>query len=88
MVDWPALYRPDLKEPGYKVAWIETPPTPAVCRSACCFFYSRISRLARPHPGHVLVAISNKQPAGALELAKPERRAEAAPAPDPRAGTR
>jgi hypothetical protein len=24
-VDWPALFRLDLKEPGYKVAWIERP---------------------------------------------------------------
>jgi hypothetical protein len=25
-VGWSALYRLDLKESGYKVAWIETPP--------------------------------------------------------------
>jgi hypothetical protein len=27
-VDWPALFRLDLKEPGYKVAWIEKKPQP------------------------------------------------------------
>jgi hypothetical protein len=26
-----------------------------------CFFFTAISRLARPHPGRVLVAISNQQ---------------------------
>jgi hypothetical protein len=36
------------------------------------FFRSGISRLARPHTCHALVAIS--QPAGVLELAKLERR--------------
>ena len=56
-VDWPAvLVRLDLKGPRDKVAWIEKRP------SQCLFFfYSAISRLARPHPGHVLVAISNQQ---------------------------
>jgi hypothetical protein len=43
-----------------KVAWILDRKALAV-PSAYCFFYSRISRLARPHPGHVLVAISNQQ---------------------------
>ena len=29
--------------------------------SLIAFFFYRISRLARPHPGHALVAISNQQ---------------------------
>jgi hypothetical protein len=56
------------------VAWIEKSVL-----SLLHFFFYGISRLAPPHPGHALVAISNQQPAGVLELAKLERRAEGAP---------
>jgi hypothetical protein len=57
-----------MKAPGYKVAWIERP-------SQWLFdFYSRISRLAPPHPGHVLVAISNQKVCSNYELAKIERK--------------
>jgi hypothetical protein len=41
-----------------KAGYRKTPAVPIVTNS---FFYSRISRLAPPHPGHALVAISNQQ---------------------------
>jgi hypothetical protein len=57
--DWPAVFGLDLKEPGYKVAWIEK----SVQRLLLIigFFQGDFAPLAPPHPGHVLVAISNQQ---------------------------
>jgi hypothetical protein len=69
MVDLCALYRLDLKEPGYKVAWIGKPSLSLLL----FFLWDFVPRA--PSSRHVLVAIrSNKQPAGVLELAKPERK--------------
>ena len=69
-VDWPALFRLDLKEPGYKVAWIEK-------LSECLLLFLQpdfAPRAPSSSPGHVLAAISNQQAAGVLEPAKLERK--------------